>query len=140
MYLKNIIRHKVYRTSLSKIDTANSCVINTINAHSFCLAKKDKKFATALKSSDILLPDGSSMVLAARVLENRKIKKIAGADVHRFLLQQANLTGEKVFYLGASKNTLNQIKDKIKKEFPNIQIQSYSPPYKPVFDARILQP
>lgn len=33
-------------------------IVNTINPHSYCVAKKDREFRTALKESDYLLPDG----------------------------------------------------------------------------------
>ncbi len=39
-------------------------LINTINAHSFNLAQQDKTFANALRKSDVLLPDGISIVFA----------------------------------------------------------------------------
>ncbi|MBL0721490.1 MAG: WecB/TagA/CpsF family glycosyltransferase, partial [Sulfurovum sp.] len=39
----------------------------------------------------------------------------------------------KVFYMGASQDTLSIIKQKISKEYPNIIIDSYSPPFKDIF-------
>ena len=39
----------------------------------------------------------------------------------------------KVFYMGASQNTLNKIENKVHTEFPNIKVRSYSPPFKPIF-------
>jgi N-acetylglucosaminyldiphosphoundecaprenol N-acetyl-beta-D-mannosaminyltransferase len=47
------------------------------------------------------LPDGSGIVLATRILTGKKITKIAGADIHSYLLKEANRKGKKVFYLGA---------------------------------------
>jgi len=108
-------------------------VINTINPHSYCEAKKDEVFAQALRASDILLPDGIGIVWAAKFLKKQIIHKIAGADVHQYLLEQANLKGKKVFYLGASEDTLQLIEKRVVKEYPNILVSSYSPPYKPVF-------
>ena len=108
-------------------------VINTINPHSYCVVKKDYAFKEALQQSDFLLPDGSGIVLAAKVLNGKKIKKIAGADIHQYLLEQAHLNNQKVFYLGASESTLQLIQKRIEKEFPNIQVASFSPPYKATF-------
>ena len=36
--------------------------------------------------------------------------------------------------MGSTEETLNGIKNRIIKEFPNIQLSSYSPPFKEVFD------
>jgi N-acetylglucosaminyldiphosphoundecaprenol N-acetyl-beta-D-mannosaminyltransferase len=110
-------------------------IINTINPHSYCVAKRDKAFKEALQQSDFLLPDGVGIVLAAKVLKGKKIEKIAGADIHKFLLEQANAKKQSVFYLGASQNTLDLIEKRIQKEFSNIRMGSYSPPYKSEFSA-----
>ena len=48
-------------------------LINTINAHSYNTAQKDKLFAEALQQGDVLIPDGASIVKACRWLNaNRK--------------------------------------------------------------------
>ena len=41
-------------------------LINTINAHSYNTAQKDKLFAEALQQGDVLIPDGVSIVKACR--------------------------------------------------------------------------
>ena len=128
-----LLGYTIFKKSLESIDFVNKKIINTINPHSYCLSRNDELFNKALQSSDILLPDGIGISFASKILNNQTIKKIAGADVHLYLLQQANLKSQKVFYLGASEITLQLIADRIAQEFPNIQVASYSPPYKPVF-------
>lgn len=108
-------------------------IVNTLNSHSYIVAKDDSQFQQALLESDLLLPDGSGIVLAAKVIKSQSITKIAGADLHRHLLEKINKIGGKVFYLGASDNTLHKISEKIKTEFPNIKMQCFSPPYKESF-------
>ena len=120
-------------SSLEDLDIKGKYIINTINPHSYCLSKNDSIFNKSLQSSDILLPDGIGIVLAAKILNKQTIKKIAGADIHQYLLQQADLKNQKVFYLGASEKTLELISDRIAHEFPNIKLANYSPPYKPQF-------
>ena len=139
MNLKEIVTYKVYTAPLSELSFKEKCIINTINPHSYCEAKKDIVFAEALLSSDILLPDGSGIVLASKILTGKKIAKIAGADIHQYLLKQANKKGQKVFYLGAAKNTLQLINKRIKKEYPNIKIASFSPPFKTEFSIQDTQ-
>tara|TARA_A100001388_G_scaffold273917_2_gene256611 strand:+ start:4717 stop:5448 length:732 start_codon:yes stop_codon:yes gene_type:complete len=134
MDLKNVVSNYIYSNLLSEIKTEKRCVINTINPHSYCIAKQDNLFSEALISSDVLLPDGYGIVLATKILTGRKIKKIAGADIHKFLLEQADLKSNKVFYLGSSCKTLALIEKKIKKEYPKIKLSKFSPPYKKEFD------
>lgn len=136
MNLKEFVEYKIFRDNLYTINTNEICIINTLNAHSFCLSKNDIKFSKVLQDSDILLPDGSSIILAAKVLENKKIRKIAGADIHQYLLEQAELKQQKVFYLGASDKTLKLIGDKIGNEYPNVEVGSFSPPFATKFSEQ----
>ena len=133
MDLLNIIDNHIFSKDLNTLDLNKRTVINTINPHSYCVAKSDSLFQKALLDSDILLPDGSGIVLAAHFLRKKKIKKIAGADIHQYLLQYAHTNKKKIFYLGAAPKTLQLIDKKIFIEYPNIKISSYSPPYKTEF-------
>jgi N-acetylglucosaminyldiphosphoundecaprenol N-acetyl-beta-D-mannosaminyltransferase len=108
-------------------------IINTINPHSYQLSKQDSVFARALHESDVLLPDGIGIVWAAKILNGRRIKKIAGYDIFMYLLNHLNSNKGSCFFLGASDRTLVLIKEKLAKEFPNVIVNSYSPPYKTEF-------
>lgn len=116
-----------------KIDDDAKRIINTINPHSYVVAKKDMWFQQALLTSDMLLPDGSGKVLAAKQIKKEKIKKIAGADLHLHLLNELNKKGGTCFYMGAGQETLHKIKKRLSKEFPNVKAGFYSPPYKENF-------
>jgi N-acetylglucosaminyldiphosphoundecaprenol N-acetyl-beta-D-mannosaminyltransferase len=114
-------------------------LINTINAHSYNTARKDKAFAEALTQGDVLIPDGAGIVLAVRLLRNEQIERIAGWDLFQFEMRelesrhkQAGSRG-KVFFLGSSESVLKKIKERATTEFPHLDIYTYSPPYKPEF-------
>jgi N-acetylglucosaminyldiphosphoundecaprenol N-acetyl-beta-D-mannosaminyltransferase len=108
-------------------------IINTINPHSYCVAKADPQFQQALHASDVLLPDGIGIVYAAKWLASKRIRKIAGSDLHINLIQKANKERLKIFYLGASQDTLHKIQNRLAKEQPNCILGFYSPPFKTVF-------
>jgi N-acetylglucosaminyldiphosphoundecaprenol N-acetyl-beta-D-mannosaminyltransferase len=129
----NIMGYEIFTDELELIDIKTKKVINTINPHSYVTAKSDKKFKESLLASDLLIPDGSGIVLAAKQINKKTIKKIAGADLHVFLLNKMHEENGKVFYMGALQNTLDKIEKKIKKEYPNITVSSFSPPFKDEF-------
>jgi len=133
-----IMGYNIYDKSLDELnlnfEKKSKYIINTLNPHSYIVAKNDKLFQKALKESNVLLPDGSGIVLAAKFLKNKKIKKIAGADIHMYLLNKAEKKGLKVFYMGSSPNTLDKIKQRLKRDFPNVKAGFYSPPFKDKFD------
>jgi N-acetylglucosaminyldiphosphoundecaprenol N-acetyl-beta-D-mannosaminyltransferase len=129
----NNMKFPVFTGNLNEIPSDSKKVISTINQYSYCIAEKDVDFSEALKHSDILLPDGISIVLATRWLTDIKVKKIAGADLHQFLLGYYDEKGGSCFYLGSSQVTLDRIRTRVTIEYPHLRINSYSPPYKSRF-------
>jgi N-acetylglucosaminyldiphosphoundecaprenol N-acetyl-beta-D-mannosaminyltransferase len=123
----------LYDLPLSQLSRNNKLLINTINAHSYNVAQNDNMFVEALQASDVLLPDGISVVLAMRLLTKQKLQKIAGFDLFKWEMQRMNKSGGKVFFLGSSESILAMIRIKAAEEYPNIQLKTYSPPYKPIF-------
>ena len=124
---------QVTTKNLNQINFNNHRIINTINPHSYLISQSDKVFFEALKSSDVLLPDGIGIVWAKQLLHKTKIKKIAGYDLFMHLMNDLNNKKGSCFFLGASDNTLKMIIKRASKEFPNVTIHSYSPPYKKEF-------
>lgn len=110
-------------------------LINTINAHSYNTALKDDFFAEALMKGDALIPDGASIVMACRKLKAKSHPKerIAGWDLFTMEMERLNRKGGTCFFMGSSEKVLKLIREKGKRVYPNIRIETYSPPYKPEF-------
>ena len=116
-------------------------LINTINAHSYNSAIKDGLFAEALIKGDYLIPDGASIVKACRWLKakSRPKERIAGWDLFEFEMrrlnenQNENENKKRVMFMGSSEKVLELICRKAAEVYPNIEVVTYSPPYKPVF-------
>ena len=108
-------------------------LINTINAHSYNTARKDAAFAEALLKGDALIPDGASIVLAFKFLRHKNIERIAGWDLFLHEMDKLNRKGGVCFFLGSSEETLRKIKAKAAGVYPDIRIETYSPPYKAEF-------
>lgn len=110
-------------------------LINTINAHSYNTALKDAFFAEALMKGDALIPDGASIVMACRKLKakSQPTERIAGWDLFAMEMERLNQKGGTCFFMGSSEKVLKLIRKKAKTVYPNIRIETYSPPYKPEF-------
>ncbi|WP_244825484.1 WecB/TagA/CpsF family glycosyltransferase [Carboxylicivirga linearis] len=113
--------------------SSKKMLISTINAHSYNVSKKDDVFRQALQKSQVLIPDGVSVVWAFKWLKGQKLTKIAGADLFYYEMKRLQEKGGKCFFLGSTVETLDKIKKRASIEFPNISIETYSPPYKPEF-------
>lgn len=126
------------REELSRLPEGK-LLINTINAHSYNTAQKDVVFAEALTNGDVLIPDGASIVKACRWIKAKSQPKerIAGWDLFVHEMERVNNENEgakkKVMFLGSSNNVLALIKARAEKDYPNIEVITFSPPYKPVF-------
>lgn len=110
-------------------------LINTINAHSYNTALKDSLFAEALTKGDILIPDGASIVIACHWLKakSQPTERIAGWDLFELEMERLNRKGGKCFFMGSSEKVLGLIRKKAARVYPNISVETYSPPYKPEF-------
>jgi len=129
----NLLGYDVFSGDVALLENDSSGIVNTINPHSYIKASKDRLFFKALKSSDILLPDGIGIVLAAKFICGKKISKIAGSDIHSVLINKLQSKGGSCFYLGSSRETLEKIRKRNSIENPNIRVGGFSPPFKKVF-------
>ena len=119
-------------------------LINTINAHSFNTAQKDGLFAEALSKGDYLIPDGASIVKACHWLKttSQPEERIAGWDLFTFEMQRLERRSRqrlpadnrlRVMFMGSSEKVLGLIRKRAAVDFPNLEVVTYSPPYKPSF-------
>src|SRR2546425_1998936 len=92
-----------------------------LNPHSYVVALKDHQFASALRASDWLVPDGFGIVLASRVLRGAIHDRVCGPDVFAALHERLNRRrGVRVFFLGGTPETLERIRRRMEMDFPNI--------------------
>ncbi len=134
-------------------------LINTINAHSFNVAQKDALFAEALRTDGyvdsecvkFLIPDGASIIKACRMLKAKSQPKerIAGWDLFSFEMEMLERKSEgcrvkseksscafkklRVMFMGSSEKVLARIRERCAVDYPNLEVVTYSPPYKPEF-------
>lgn len=127
-----IFNYKLLNGSLFSLRDGKTS-ISTLNAHCYNMACTDELYREALLKSDVLIPDGISVVWVMRWLTGQRLKKIAGADLFFYEIARLQQTGGRCFFLGSSESTLQKIKERAKREYPNVQIQTYSPPYKAEF-------
>lgn len=126
-------------------------LINTINAHSYNTAQHDEVFADALRYGGFLVPDGASIVKVCKWINARCIpdERIAGWDLFVFEMQRLDRLGAhsderpKVMFMGSSEEVLKKICEKSAAIYPNLDVVTFSPPYKPQFttqdDAEIIR-
>ena len=132
--VQDFLGYPLFTGKLEDIELENIKVINTINPHSYYCACFDEKFSKAQKSADLLLPDGAGIILGAKLNGISIGGRITGSDIHLLLLKRMNERYGKVFYMGASEDSLRKIKSRLSAEYPNLEMGYYSPSYSKEFD------
>lgn len=72
-----------------------------LNAHCANLAYLDRAYRDVLESADLVLPDGSGMALAGRMLKKPIRENVNGTDLFPLLAGRLAASGRRVFLLGA---------------------------------------
>jgi N-acetylglucosaminyldiphosphoundecaprenol N-acetyl-beta-D-mannosaminyltransferase len=131
-----VLGFKVFSDNLKKIPIkSEKCrVINcSISPNNYGLTTKDPEFKKVLQNTDFLVLDGVYFALASIFLLGKNIKKNQGPDVYKHFINRLNECSGRAFFLGSSEEVLTRIKNRIKVEYPNVSVGTYSPPFKKVF-------
>lgn len=131
----NTLGFSVYSDDLKYIPIkGNKCrVINTISPNSYGITTRDEEFERALKTSDYLVLDGVYFAFASLLLQSKNIRRNQGPDVYYHFIDRLNKEKGKAFFLGSSESTLKKIRERAKNEYPDLTVETYSPPFKPEF-------
>ena len=125
--------YNLIKESLDCVPMDSKFVINTISPNSYGISVKDPDMNDALKGADYLVLDGVYFGWLPWFRDGKKAKRITGWDCFMYYANKLNAISGKMFLLGSTDQTLSLMKDNMAKDFPNVLVESYSPPYKPVF-------
>ncbi len=108
------------------------------NPHSLDIARSDGLFREAIRRADLITPDGVGMVLASRILGGNIRDRVTGSDIFWGLCRKLNQDGGyRCFFLGSTEENLSRIQEKLRNDYPNIQVAgSFSPPFKEEFSPQ----
>lgn len=135
MNIIKVLGFTVFSDNLSIIPIqGSSCrVINTISPNSYGVSTEDTEFEKSLKTTDYLVLDGVYFAFASLLLQGKNIKRNQGPDVFYHFINRLNEQKGKTFFLGSSEQTLQKIIARTQRDYPNIRLEYFSPPYKNVF-------
>ncbi|MBR6933321.1 MAG: WecB/TagA/CpsF family glycosyltransferase [Bacteroidales bacterium] len=126
--------YTLVKESLDCVPMNGKAVVNTISPNSYGISQKDSDMDKALKGVDFLILDGVYFGLWPLLRYGKKARRITGWDSFIYYLERMQEVGGKVFLLGSTPETLRKMTSRILVEYPAVQVDSYSPPFKPEFD------
>lgn len=108
----------------------NYRAIFTPNANMIVKAMKDEELFKALAKSDLLLPDGISLVLASKKIRRPLKCKVSGSSYFERSCAALAESGARIFLLGAAEGVGIKTAKILRVKYPDIKIIGiYSPPY-----------
>ncbi|MFC2163905.1 WecB/TagA/CpsF family glycosyltransferase [Acidobacteriota bacterium] len=100
----------------------------TPNAQHINILQNDKEFKKIYDEAALVLADGMSIVFSLKILGQPLKEKCSGADLFNNIIRLAAAQNKKLFILGGINGSEKIAEEKAGCRYPNLHIQSYSPP------------
>jgi N-acetylglucosaminyldiphosphoundecaprenol N-acetyl-beta-D-mannosaminyltransferase len=97
----------------------------TANPEMIVRAHGDARLRHVLRAAELVVPDGTGVVWAARVLGRPVPGRIAGIDLTTALLGRAAESGRQVFFLGAEPGIAEQAAARLRERLPQLRIAGW---------------
>jgi bacterial polymer biosynthesis proteins, WecB/TagA/CpsF family len=107
---------------------ANKFIV-TPNPEIVLSARKDSNFSKIVNDADYVIPDGIGIIKGAKSLGTPIHERITGFDTLQYLITAANRKQLKVYLLGAKPEVIQASADKIKKDYPQIDLVGFHDGY-----------
>lgn len=91
--------------------------IVTLNAEILYKAQTDERLMGIINQADMVTPDGTGIVIAARELCGREIERVTGIDLMTELCRQSAACGWKVYMLGAAPGVAKQAAENLQEQY-----------------------
>ncbi|MBO6622506.1 MAG: WecB/TagA/CpsF family glycosyltransferase [Balneola sp.] len=95
------------------------------NVHSVHLANQNPLLKHDLNEADLVLPDGSGLKIAGKVLNKPVEVNLNGTDFTPKVFRMAEVAGWSVYLLGAKKNVITECVENISKRFSKLEVKGY---------------
>jgi len=127
----NVLSQDEYLRCIS--ETLHNSYLKTftyLNSYSYYLFHNNPVFKKAFLEFDYIIPDGYSIVWAARKIDKMEIKKVV--FTYSFFEILANFFSNekiKIFFLGGKNSTIKKAIDEIELKFPDLLIAGFTDGY-----------
>lgn len=118
----NITMEEAVQTAMEHIADGTRCRVVTPNAEFALEAKKNPRFLRILNSSQLVLADGISVVLASRILGDPMQGRVTGVGFAQALAAALAREGKSLYLLGAKPGVAEQAAEKLQREHPGLKI------------------
>ena len=118
----NVTMCEAVATAMQLIDRGGGATCVTPNSEIVYEAMHDSALRALLNEADLVLPDGSGIVLAARILGRPLRQKVAGIDFADCLCAELARQGRSLYLLGAKPGIAQQAAENLCQRHPGLII------------------
>lgn len=92
------------------------------NVHSIHLANRDSDLYRCILNADLVLPDGSGLNIAGKLLKKPVAENLNGTDFTPIICRMAESLGYSVYLLGAKPDVIESCRNNLRNQFPDLHI------------------
>jgi len=108
---------------------AEPAYVTTANAQHIVLLDRDRRLREIYSHADLVVADGGSLLLAARLYGRSLKERVAGVDMFQALCDLAAENDLHVFLLGGRPNSADLTAVALKQRLSRLRISTYCPPF-----------
>ncbi|MCC7416116.1 MAG: WecB/TagA/CpsF family glycosyltransferase [Acidobacteria bacterium] len=114
--------HEAVSLAERAIERRQPMMFGVVNAAKIVNMQRDDELRRAVLASDVILADGASVVIAARLLGRPLPERVAGIDLMIALLERASERGHAVYCLGATAEVLAGVERVVALLYPGARL------------------
>ena len=118
----NITMEEAVGTAMGHIAARSRCRVVTPNAEFALEAKKNPRFLNILNTSQLVLADGISVVLASKIIGDPMQGRVTGVGFAQELAAAMAREGKSLFLLGAKPGVAEQAAQKLQETYHGLKI------------------
>ena len=101
------------------------------NVHTIVMAHEDEKYRSIQNGAVMVLPDGKPLSMVQKKRGFIEAEKVSGPDLMPEIFRISEEAGYTHYFYGSTEETLDKLKLKLKRQFPNLKILgTYAPPFR----------
>ncbi|MCH7687472.1 MAG: WecB/TagA/CpsF family glycosyltransferase, partial [Planctomycetes bacterium] len=101
------------------------------NPHSIMQCRRDEEMRNASRNAGLVLPDGTGVVLAARLLGYRHQGRVTGPSLMLRVCDKGREPQLRHFFYGGEPRVILRLIEQLEKQFPGIEVAGgFSPPFR----------
>ncbi len=100
----------------------------TSNAQHIVQLEKERGLQEIYDNADLVIPDGISLLIAARLYGRSLQQRVAGVDIFKILCGLAARNSLRVFLLGGRPGSADLAANVLRGEYPGLKCSTYCPP------------